>query len=101
MVFGLVDRVVDWAGNIAAQSGFVGNWRFGIAVTRISGARSLTVVQRSFMSDSPKFDDDEYEAWTEATYAELDGDPDRVVERLVGRLNRALSDGSLPLPKRA
>ncbi len=101
VIFGLAYRVVDWARTIAAESRFVGNWRFGIAVTRISGARSLTIVQRSFMSDAPKFDDDEYEAWTEATYAELDGDPDRVVECLVGRLNRALSDGSLPLPKRA
>jgi hypothetical protein len=101
LIFGLVWRVVDWARTIAGQTGFVGNWRFAVGLTRVGGARSLVVAQRGFLSQGTPFDADEHEEWTEATFAELTGEPDRVVERLVGRLNRALSDGTVPLPKRA
>lgn len=101
LVYGLAWRVVDWTRTVADQAGFVGNWRFGIALTGINGARSHAVANRAFHSAARQFEGDEYEAWTEATYAELAGDPDAVVERLVGRLNRALSDGTVPLPKRA
>ena len=52
--FGFVYRVVDWARAISAQAAFVGNWRFGVAVTRIAGARSLSVAQQAFMSVAPK-----------------------------------------------
>lgn len=101
LVFGFAWRVVDWARTVAEQAGFVGNWRFGIALTRIDGTRSASVAHRGFQSTARPFEGDGYEAWTEATFAELTGDPDTVVERLVGRLNRALSDGTVPLPKRA
>lgn len=96
LVFGLVWRVIDWARTVAGQTGFVGNWRFGVALTKIAGARSP-----AFHPRTTPFEGEEYEAWTEATYAELVNDPDLVVERLVGRLNRALSEGTAPLPRRA
>jgi hypothetical protein len=101
LVFGLTWRVIDFARAVAAQAGFVGNWRFGIAATRIAGARSIRVAEGHFYSGTTPFEADDYEAWTEATNAELVNDPDRILDRLVGRLNRALSEGSSPLPKRA
>lgn len=101
LVFGFVWRVTDWARAVAEQTGFVGNWRFGIALTRIAGARSPLITRAVFRARDASYEDDEYNAWTEATYAELAGDLVPIVERLVGRLNRALSNTSEPLPTRA
>jgi hypothetical protein len=101
LVFGFVWRMTDWARTVADQTGFVGNWRFGVALTRIAGARTSAIAPGAFRSNSMPFEDDRYEAWTEATYAELVNDPDHVVENLVGRLNRALSQPPIPLPKHA
>jgi hypothetical protein len=100
LVFGFVWRGTDWARIIAEQTGFVGNWRFGVALTRIAGARTSAISLGAFRATPMPFEDDGYEAWTEATYAELVNDPDRVVESLVGRLNRALSQPPMTLPKR-
>jgi hypothetical protein len=41
---------------------------------------------------------DDYRATTEATYAEISANRHAVMQRLLGRLNRALNDESLPLP---
>lgn len=101
LVFGLTWRVVDLARAVADQSAFVGNWRFGIAATKIAGARSIRVAQGHYYAGTTPFESDDFEAWTEATNAELVNDPDRVLGRLVGRLNRALSEGASPLPRRA
>lgn len=101
LIFGLVWRVVDWARSIAVKTGFVGNWRFAVGLTGVEGARSGVIATRGFRGEGTPYEADEYVEWTEATFAELENDPDRVVERLVGRLNRALTDGSVPLPTRA
>lgn len=41
---------------------------------------------------------DEYRATTEATYAEMTENRHAVMQRLLGRLNRTLTDGVIPIP---
>ncbi len=98
LIAGLTWRVVRAAGVIAAHTSYFGNWDFGVALTNARGIASHALSQRQWGEARLPFADDAYRALTQATYPEVTGFRDGVVERLVGRLNRALNDEVFPLP---
>lgn len=97
LLAGLTWRVVRAAGLVADKTAYFGNWEFGVAMTNMRGATSWKIHSRLW-SATLQYADDDYRAVTVATFAEVTDGRDAVVARLVGRLNRALNDGTLPLP---
>ncbi|MGH7483696.1 MAG: hypothetical protein ACRELV_16230, partial [Longimicrobiales bacterium] len=95
---GLTWRVLHLAATIADEASYLGNWDLGVALTNARGIASHELGQRTFRSAAIPYAEDEYRAATQATYAELAGNRYAVLERLLGRLNRALNDDVLPLP---
>jgi hypothetical protein len=102
---GLTWRVLLSASVIADASGYVGNWQVGFALTNAHGIASFPNGQTTIggaklaRADAKiRFAAPEYRAATEATYAEVAENRGAVLERLLGRLNRALNDDSIPIP---
>lgn len=98
LLVGLTWRVLLTAASISAETGYVGNWDFGVALTNAYGIASHALSQRTFREATLPFAADNYRAVTQATYAEITENRHPVLERLLGRLNRALNDDVLPLP---
>lgn len=92
LIAGLTRRVIVAAGVIARSGGYFGPWTLGLAVTNLRGAVSLFEHQNA-MGRALPFSENEYRMTTEAYFDALEQDPDVLVERLFGRLNRALSGG--------
>jgi hypothetical protein len=92
IAYGMAWRAVQAAAAVAETTRYVGTWDLAFAITRIRGARPY-LGQRFFASDSAPYAEDEYRATTAATHAEIAGDRAPVVQRLVGRFNRALTRG--------
>lgn len=93
----LVWRVLFMAEAIAAETSYVGNWQFGVAMTdafAMMSSRSLG----ANLARQIVYSDLQYRETTEATYAELTENRYSVLQRLLGRLNRALNDDSIALP---
>lgn len=84
-----VTRLVEWARSVSFITGYRGRWMLGVAGSRLWGGRSATSA-RNFMASWPVYDADEFRQTTTASYFELDERPGDVVDRLVGRLLRAL-----------
>lgn len=61
-----------------------------------SGSRASRVHSR--LARQIVYPESEYREWTEATYAEITQNRFSILGRLLGRLNRALNDDSIPLP---
>jgi hypothetical protein len=98
LLAGLTWRVLRAAASIAAETGYVGNWDLGVALTNARGISSNALADRVFREPRLPFAADEYRATTEATYAEMTENRHAVMQRLLGRLNRALTDGVIPIP---
>jgi hypothetical protein len=99
-VYGNLWRVIDAAAEIARQSGFVGNWQFGVALTGIRGAISHEWERRNWRGNSVAYANDEYIASVEVTFAELAGDYEPILRKLTDKLNRTLTEGRATLPTR-
>jgi hypothetical protein len=102
---GLTWRVLLTASVVSDAAGYVGNWDVGFAWTNAYGIASFPYGQttiggaRLARADVKiPFAAQEYRATTEATYAEVTENRHAILERLLGRLNRALNDDSIPLP---
>lgn len=101
IVAGTVRRAVEAATAVSDATGYEGRWDMGVAVTNLDGAVSFFRSDNWWVDreDLPAYRSTDYRrTWTGAT-SEL-RDPDAVVERLVGPLNRTLNDGRLRLPRR-
>jgi hypothetical protein len=99
IIGGLVRRVVDLAAVISNDTGFVGDWEIGVALTRLQGAVSHFRLDNWWVNAAecepyPEFG---YERVWRGSTADL-GVPDPIVTRLIGRLNRALNNGACPMP---
>ena len=92
LIAGLTRRVIVTAAVIARSGGYFGPWALGLAVTNLRGAVSLSEHQTA-MGRALPFSEDEYRMTTDASFHALEQDPDGLLERLYGRLNRALSGG--------
>lgn len=95
---GLVRRVIMAAGVIGESCSYFGPWDFGLVIAPMRGRHSESA-RRSLLGGRPPYSEDGYEATTSATLEEIQADPVAIVERLLGRLNRAFG-GSHPLVPR-
>jgi hypothetical protein len=105
LLSGLTWRMLLIAALITEATRYVGNWDIGFALTNAYGIASFPYGQIRMGGRSLGIADvripfaaSEYRATTEATYAEVTENRYAILERLLGRLNRALNDGSIPLP---
>jgi hypothetical protein len=81
-------RVIAIARAIADESDFRGSWDFGLGLNGVRGKCSESL---SWSATSiPPFTEDEYVRTTRATAEEMEISPAAIVERLGGRLARAL-----------
>jgi len=97
LIAGLTWRMIRAASLVADKTLYLGNWDLGVAITNARGMRSYDLTQVRWRTEAAPFAADEYQATTSAIYAELTGSRALVLERLVGRLNRALNNEQLPL----
>lgn len=94
---GLCHQVLGLVGQVAEEAGYWSSWDLGFAMTRARGVISYVLVQHRMLDDNvPVFPDDGYESTTRATLEEITARPNAVVERLVGRLIRALGAREAP-----
>jgi len=97
LIAGLTWRVIRAAGVVANKTMYLGNWDLGLAITNTRGMRSYDLGQITWRIEAAPFAADDYQATTTATYAELMDSRAAILERLVGRFNRALNNDQLPL----
>ncbi len=95
-ILGLTKRAILVAAMIGERSGFSGSWDTGVAITNLSGAISSAVLN-GFYTGTP-YSENEYRQVVRLTTQELRQDPDAVVNRLLGRLNRAFNGDRFPVP---
>ncbi len=92
VIAGLTRRVVVTAAVLARESSYFGPWILGLAVTNLRGAVSYYASQH-LIGQVLAFSEDDYRMTTEASFEDLQGNHDELVQRLFGRLNRALTAG--------
>jgi hypothetical protein len=89
-VIGWCYLVVGMAQNVAALTGFSGNWAFGLGISQLRGAQSWDRVIGGGMYAAAAYNDDSYVEAATATLIEIEAAPHAIVERMAGRLLRAL-----------
>jgi hypothetical protein len=89
LVFGLTRAVVRSAGVVAATADYVGSWDFGVAITNLRGAIPSDVAFDA-LARGWAYSEETYRGTTRATFEDLHSDPDQIVDRLLGRLARAM-----------
>jgi hypothetical protein len=96
-VLGLPHEVVKLSDVLSKAVAFSGSWDFAIAITNLRGAISYMRPQRMHsVMDSPAYDTDEYRTSTRASAQEIRARPGVIVNRLVGRLMRAIGIEQAP-----
>jgi hypothetical protein len=93
---GLIRRTLWLADIIAKETTYLGNWDIGVVLTSLQGIRSHDVTSRGGLA--PAYPEDRYQAATVATPEDLSAGDGDIVERLWGRLNRALTLGRYVAP---
>ncbi len=92
LIAGLTRRLVVTASLVASSGRYFGPWVLGLAVTSLRGAISHFENQ-NLTGRAVPYSESEYRMTTEASFEALHDDPDGLVERLFGPLNRALTGG--------
>lgn len=100
LILGLVKRALFIVANIAEVAGYLGPWDVAVGITGLEGKVSSHVAGR-WLTDGVPYQADEHRGGTRVTIEQLqiEDDIDVVVERLVGRLNRALNGGTVLAPR--
>jgi len=92
--------MVSLTKNISVEAGFLGSWDFAVGVTGLHGATSLASFLASHWSGGPAYSQDTYVNTTRAALAEIEAGTGPIVERLLGRLMRAVgADQLAPVQK--
>jgi len=96
LVLGLTARMISLAAGVSHATGFLGSWDFGVAITMLKAAISNRLYSRDgFGFPGPPYTADNYSASTRAALAEIEGGTGSIVERLLGRLYRAVGADQL------
>lgn len=100
IIGGAVRRALEAAIRVSDATAYEGTWDVGVALTNLAGAVSYFRMANWWVDveDLPPYPEDTYRRTWTGTAAELRADPDAVVDRLVGSLNRTLNDGRFQLP---
>jgi len=77
------------ASGVSQAAGYLGSWDFGVGVTGIKGAKSYARFERNHFA-GPSYSGDKYTMTSRASLAEIETDSGPVLERLLGRLIRAI-----------
>jgi len=77
------------AAQVGKKYGYYGAWQIAVVTTGLDGATSSKTVD-SWGDPGPIYTEPTYGKATEATFTELDTEPDNVTARLVLRLLRSL-----------
>ena len=88
LCLGLTARMVSLAAGVSHAAGFLGSWDFGVGVTMLRGAVSHLRSMDGFAG--PPYTANNYTASTRAALAEIEAGSGPVVQRLLGRLFRAV-----------
>jgi hypothetical protein len=99
VIIGLTKRLVLVAETIADTTDWLRSWDFGVAVTGLRGLTSSHLAQQGQDYLASPYTKDEYRETVRATHERLTKDPDGIVADLTGLLNRALAQGSAPIPQ--
>ncbi|WP_067470367.1 AlbA family DNA-binding domain-containing protein [Nocardia amamiensis] len=91
LILGHADLLVRVAAAVAQQYGFTGTWQFGLVLTGIRNATSLTLDQDIMAGYGAPYTDDSYERTTEAALLDLTHNPRATVKALTGALLRSLA----------
>lgn len=96
---GLTARMVSLASGISQAAGYLGSWDFGVGVTGIKGAKSYSRFERrEFVG--PSYTADKYTLTTRASLADIEVGTGPVLERLFGRLIRAIGADQIEANKK-
>jgi hypothetical protein len=89
LIVGNVELVVRLTAQVAKKYGYYGGWQIAVVVTGLNDATSIKMVD-AWGDSGPTYTEPMYGRATEATFNELDTEPDKVTARLVLRLLRSL-----------
>jgi hypothetical protein len=89
LCLGLTARMVSLADRVSQEAGYMGSWDFGVGVTGLKGAISYSRYSLNHWA-GPAYPDDKYTATTRASLTEMEVSSGPVVERLLGRMMRAV-----------
>jgi len=89
LIVGNVELAVRLTAQVAKKYGYYGAWQVAVVATGLDDATSSKAVD-AWGDPGPIYTETTYSRATEATFAELDTEPDKVVARLVLRLLRSL-----------
>ncbi|WP_051155025.1 AlbA family DNA-binding domain-containing protein [Mycobacterium marinum] len=89
LIVGNVELVVRLTARVAKKYGYYGAWQIAFVATGLDGATSSKTVDQ-WGDSGPIYTDPTYGRATEATFNELDAEPNKVTARLVLRLLRSL-----------
>lgn len=89
LIVGNAELVVRLLAEVAKKYGYYGAWQIAVVVTDLDGGTSMKAVD-PWGDPGPIYTEATYGRATEATFVELDTEPDQVTARLVLRLLRSL-----------
>lgn len=89
LIAGNVELVVRLLAQVAKNYGYYGAWQIAVVVTDLEGGTSIKAVD-PWGDPGPIYTEATYGRATEATFVELDSEPDKVTARLMLRLLRSL-----------
>lgn len=101
LVGGLAHRMTYLAERVSEAIVSSGHWDWAIGLTGIAGARSFFRLDNWFndRDDVAPYPEPEYTRTTTTSVNLVLNEPHKIVERLVGPLNRTLNDGRAALPR--
>jgi len=88
LIVSLTSRAIALAAHAAEVCHYFGDWALGVEITGCRGAISWQ--RANWLTDDSGYPDDVYRALGRASSLELQDQPGRVVDKLVGRLLRTL-----------
>jgi hypothetical protein len=89
LIVGNVELVVRLLAQVAKKCGYYGSWQIAVVVTSLEGGTSVKAVD-PWGDPGPIYTESTYSRASEATFVELDAEPEKVAARLVLRLLRSL-----------
>jgi hypothetical protein len=94
---GLVKRIVMSAAELGAECSHFGTWEFAVSIVPLLNRRAESA-RRRLVTPMPPYSEQVYWESASATYEELRAEPNAVVDRLLGRLNRSFGGAAAVIP---
>lgn len=89
LCLGLTARMASLSERVSKTAGYMGSWDFGVGMTGLKGAISYSRYSLNHWA-GPSYTEDKYTATTRASLTQIEASTGPVVERLLGRMMRAI-----------